>query len=120
MVAWSGGAYDLVQKVRAGGMYAGYIKKAFGDSESAWRDASPVSHVGDVKRLPPFLFVSIEKGNASTLAAEHLAGSDSGGRRSGRHPPVGKPHPHDGQSTHRRPDDTTGMVLLGFVRKVSK
>ena len=41
VVAWSGGAYDLVEKVQAGGMYAPYIEQAFGDSEAAWRDASP-------------------------------------------------------------------------------
>src|SRR5262245_19694815 len=32
VVAWSGGAYDLVAKVKAGGSYAGHIKKAFGDA----------------------------------------------------------------------------------------
>src|SRR5262249_43765511 len=37
VVAWSGGAYDLVDKVKSGGSYAKHIKNTFGDSESAWR-----------------------------------------------------------------------------------
>ena len=75
VVAWSGGAYDLVAKVKAGGMYGPYIKQAFGDSEAAWRDASPVAHVGDAKPLPPFLFVSVvDRGKKdSKVAAENLA-----------------------------------------------
>ncbi len=76
VVAWSGGAYDLVAKVKAGGMYGPYIKNAFGDSEAAWRDASPMAHVGDFKPLPPFLFISVvDRGKTtSKLAAEKLAG----------------------------------------------
>jgi acetyl esterase/lipase len=86
VVAWSGGAYDLVEKVKAGGTYGPYIHQAFGDSEAAWRDASPVNHVGDAKTLPPFLFISVERGNASTLAAEKLAGliRDAKGRATTR------------------------------------
>src|SRR5262249_10663700 len=74
VVAWSGGAYDLVEKVKAGGSYADHIKKTFGDSEDAQRDASPVAHVKDVQKGPAFLFVSVERGNPSHKAAERLAG----------------------------------------------
>ena len=66
VVAWSGGAYDLVAKVKAGGSYAAYIRQAFGNSEAAWRDASPVAHVGDARTMPPFLFASVERGSAAT------------------------------------------------------
>ncbi len=73
VVAWSGGAYDLVQKVKDGGSYAGYIQQAFGPSEEAWRKASPVAHLDGVKQGPPFLFASVEPGKPSQLAAERLA-----------------------------------------------
>ncbi len=73
VVAWSGGAYDLAEKVGEGGMYAPYVRQAFGDSPAAWQDASPVAHVGDAKPLPPFLFISVERGNASHEASERLA-----------------------------------------------
>src|SRR5581483_7214023 len=53
VVAWSGGAYDLVDKMKSEGQYPKYIRQAFGDTESAWRDASPLYHVGDAA-LPPF------------------------------------------------------------------
>ena len=120
VVAWSGGAYDLVEKVHAGGMYAGYIKQAFGDTEAAWRDASPMAHVGDAKPLPPFLFVSVEKGNASNLAAEKLAGliKAAGGRADTR---ILENRTHmTANHLLGAPDDTTGTILLGFVRKVTK
>ena len=78
VVAWSGGAYDLVEKVKAGGMYPPYIRKAFGDSEAAWRDASPVAHVGDTRPIPPFLFISVERGNPSYQASESPGRPDSG------------------------------------------
>ena len=82
VVAWCGGAYDLVQKVNDGGAYADYIKQAFGTEEAAWRDASPVAHVGDVKAGPSFLFASIEPGKPSQQAAERLASliRDAGGK----------------------------------------
>ena len=41
-------------------------ERHFGDTEAEWRDASPVAHVGDAA-MPAFLFVSIEKGNASLI-----------------------------------------------------
>ena len=120
VVAWSGGAYDLVEKVRAGGMYAGYIKQAFGPAEATWRDASPMAHVGDAKSLPPFLFISVEKGNASNLAAEKLAGliKAAGGRADTRIID-GRTH-FTANHLLGAPDDTTGTILLGFVRDVTK
>src|SRR5262245_32985808 len=60
VVAWSGGMYDLVERANGEGMYPKYIRQAFGDSEAAWRDASPAAHVGDGP-LPPFLFAYIER-----------------------------------------------------------
>ncbi len=120
VVAWSGGSYDLVQKVDQGGAYADYIKKAFGDSEEVWRDASPVGHVHDVKAGPPFLFVSIEAGSASHQAAERLAKliQDAGGKATST---MLEGRDHFGANHFLgAPDDTTGMVLLQFVTDVTK
>jgi acetyl esterase/lipase len=120
VVAWSGGAYDLVEKVKAGGAYAGYIKKTFGDSEDAWRAASPVTYAKEGRSKPPFLFVSIERGNASHKAAERLAGliRDAGGKAESSLL-EGRDHFHANHLLGA-PDDTTGMVLLYFVRKGSR
>jgi hypothetical protein len=119
VVAWSGGAYDLVEKVKAGGAYAGYIKKAFGETEDAWRDASPVAHAKEGRTKPPFLFVSIERGNPSHKAAERLAQliRDAGGKAESSLL-EGRDHFHANHLLGA-PDDTTGKVLLDFVRKVS-
>ena len=119
-VAWSGGAYDLVAMVKAGGSYAPYIRQAFGDSEAVWRDASPIAHVGDAKPLPPFLFVSFQKGNGSNLAAEKLAGliKDKGGRANTRIL-EGRTH-FTANHLIGAPEDKTGTILLDFVRDVTR
>ena len=120
VVAWSGGAYDLVEKVKAGGMYPPYIRTAFGDSPAAWRDASPVAHVGDARPLPPFLFVSVERGNPSHQAAERLAGliRDAKGKAESL---VIEGRSHF-MANHLLGRLTTrpGAMLLEFVRKVTR
>jgi acetyl esterase/lipase len=120
VVAWSGGAYDLVQKVKAGGLYADHIKKTFGKTEEAQHDASPVAHVKDVKSGPAFLFVSVERGNASHKAAERLGGTI----RDAKGNAVSKLlEGRDHMSANHllgAPNDTTGAVLLDFVREVTK
>jgi arylformamidase len=119
VVAWSGGAYDLVAKVKAGGTYGPYIKQAFGDSEAAWRDASPIAHVGDAKPLPPFLFVSVERGNASHQAAEKLAGliNKANGRATSK---IIENRTHQtANALIGAPEDTTGKLLLDFVREIT-
>ena len=120
VVAWSGGSYDLVQKVEQGGAYAHYIKKAFGDSPEVWADASPVSHVNGVKAAPSFLFVSIEAGNPSHQAADRLAAliRAAGGTATSK---LLEGRDHFGANHYLgAPDDTTGAVLLEFVTVATK
>jgi arylformamidase len=119
VVAWSGGAYDLVEKVKQGGTYGPYIEQAFGKNETSWRDASPVAHVGDAA-TPPFLFISVEDGNPSHKAAERLAGliRDAKGQAESRLL-TGRDH-FNANHLLGAPDDTTGEVLLDFVRRVTK
>ena len=120
VVAWSGGAYDLVQKVKDGGAYADYIRKAFGDSEEAWRDASPLAHVEGAEAGPAFLLVSIAAGSASHKAAERLAGLIRGAKgRADSKLIEGRDH-FNANHLLGAPDDTTGQVLLNFVRKVTR
>jgi arylformamidase len=120
VVAWSGGAYDLVAKVKAGGSYAPYIHQAFGDSESDWRDASPMAHVGDAQPLPPFLFASIEAGSDSHQAAEKLAGEIK--KAKGRATVVVLEDRTHATANHLvgAPDDTTGSLLLKFVQEATQ
>jgi acetyl esterase/lipase len=120
VVAWSGGAYDLVAKVKAGGSYAPYIRQAFGRSEAAWRDASPVAHVGDAKPMPPFLFASVERGSASHQAAEQFAKLITTAK--GRASVVVLEHRNHMSANHLlgAADDTTGAILVKFVRDVTR
>ena len=117
VVAWSGGAYDLVAKVKAGGTYAPYIRQAFGEAESAWRDASPMTHVGDARPMPPFLFASVQAGSDSHQAAEKLA--EAINKASGRASVEVLPDRTHISANHLlgAPDDTTGELLLKFVRQ---
>jgi arylformamidase len=120
VVAWSGGAYDLVQKVNDGGMYADYIKKAFGDPEDAWRDASPVNHAKDAQNGPRFLFISIKPGDASNKAAERLAGLIREGKGNAEAKLiVGRDH-FDANHLLGAPEDTTGQILLDFIQDAAK
>jgi acetyl esterase/lipase len=119
VVAWSGGAYDLVPMVKQGSSYARYIRQAFGDREDAWREASPVAHVKDVRPGPPFLFLSVERGNASHRAAERLARliREAGGESDSR---LIEGRDHFG-ANHLlgAPGDQSGEILLDFVRRVT-
>jgi arylformamidase len=120
VVAWSGGSYDLVQKVNDGGAYADYIKKAFGPDENNWRDASPVAHLSDVKAGPPFLFASVEPGKPSQQAAERLASliRDAGGSATTK---ILEERDHFGASHYLgAPEDKTGTIFLDFVHEVTK
>jgi acetyl esterase/lipase len=119
VVAWSGGMYDLVERAKGEGTYPKYIRQAFGESERDWLDASPVAHVGDAA-MPPFLFASTEKGSASHTAAERmlrLIQEKKGQARSLLL--TGRDH---FMANHLigAPDDTTGPLLLEFIRNVTK
>ena len=89
-------------------------------SEAVWRDASPIAHVDDAKPLPPFLFVSYEQGNASNQAAERLAGliRKATGRANTRI--IEKRTHFTANHLLGAPEDTTGTILLEFVRNVTK
>jgi arylformamidase len=120
VVAWSGGAYDLAAMVKAGGAYADYIKKTFGDSEDAWRDASPVAHVKSAAEGPAFLFISVESGNASHKAAERLARLIREGKgRAESRLLEGRDH-FTANHLLGAADDATGQILLDFVGKVTR
>ena len=107
-------------KVKAGGSYGPYIKQAFGDSEAAWRDASPVAHVGDAKPMPSFLFVSVERGNGSNVAAEKLAGliRDAKGQADSKII-EGRTH-FTANALVGAPNDATGAILLDFVQRATR
>jgi arylformamidase len=119
VVAWSGGMYDLPDRVKGEGNYPKYIRQAFGEKEGALRDASPITHVGDAK-MPPVLFVSIEKGNASHKAAERMAQAIRAAKgQADTRLLEGRTH---FMANHLigAPGDTTGELLLDFIRKVTQ
>ncbi len=127
VVAWSGGMYDLVDRVKGEGNYPKYIRQAFGDEEIAWRDASPVAHVGDAA-MPPFLFSYVEQKRPETekktapamLPAQQLAALIR--KAKGQAEVRLLPDRTHFTANHLlgAPDDTTGQILVEFVRKVTK
>ncbi len=120
VVAWSGGAYDLVQKVEQGGSYAGYIKQTFGESPEAWRDASPAAHTKGVKDRPAFLFASIEPGNASHQASERMVNliREAGGNATSK---MLEGRDHFGANHFlAAPGDATGKIFLQFIDEATR
>lgn len=116
VISWSGGAFDLVDKVHSGGMYAHYIRATFGDKESQWLDASPVEHVGESQPMPPFLIVSGEQDKpASIEACNHLANliHVAGGTVQQATLP-GKDH-FNADYKLGAPGDDSGQLLLKFI-----
>jgi arylformamidase len=118
-IAWSGGMYDLVDRMKTGTNYTPYIHQTFGKAEASWQDGSPVTHVGAAP-TPPFLFVSVESGNPSHKAAEKLAGMirDAKGEAESKLL-TGRDH-FNANHLIGGPDDTTGEVLLDFIRRTTR
>jgi acetyl esterase/lipase len=120
VIAWSGGAYDLVDKVAQGGSYKQHIINAFGPEEAAWKDASPVTHAKNAAGGPAFLFASYEKGNNANKAAERLAGliRDAKGKAEVI---VLEDRTHQ-TATHLvgAPGDKTGAIILQFIADATK
>lgn len=117
VVSWSGGAFDLVDKVAEGGMYAGYIRINFGTEEATWRDASPLNHVGNSRSLPRFLFASSELGKAaSRTASEKMATRirEAGGKAETAML-IGRDHTGANHELGQVGDET-GQILLRFIR----
>lgn len=120
VVAWSGGAYDLVDKVAQGGAYRQHIINAFGPDEAVWKDASPVTHAKAGGTAPPFLFASHEKGSPAHEAAERLAGLIRGAK--GKAEVILLEDRTHQTAIHLigAPGDKTGGVLLRFVTGATK
>jgi acetyl esterase/lipase len=118
-VAWSGGAYDLVEKVNGGGMYPEFIRKNFGTTDAELRRASPMSHVGEAS-APPILFCSAERGNAASreLSERFAKLVVARGGQASTLLLEGKTHV---LANHEcgAPGDVTGEGLLKFVREVT-
>jgi len=120
VVSWSGGAFDLVGKVRSGGMYAGYIRLNFGEDEGAWRDASPIAHAGEVRPTVRFLLASAENGNpASRVISEQMVSLI---RQAGGNAQAvllsGKTH-FTANHEVGMAGDKTGEILLRFIEGLS-
>jgi arylformamidase len=124
VVAWSGGMYDLVERANGEGNYPKYIRQAFGETESEWRDASPVAHVGTAP-MPPFLFAYIErKTEAKDGQPQRIEPSkrmvEAIRKAKGSadlHLLEGKTH-FDANHFFGAPDDRTmGRLVLDFIRK---
>ena len=120
VVAWSGGSYDLVQKVEQGAPMPATSGRPSEIRRPVRRDASPVEYVKNAKGCPPFLFVSNERGSASHRAAERMATliGDAGGQATSK---LIEGRDHFG-ANHLlgAPDDATGAIVLEFVTEVTK
>jgi arylformamidase len=122
VVAWSGGMYDLPDRCKAGGMYAPFIKATFGESEDAQRAGSPMSYVKNAQGGPAFLVASTdeERAQASRDASARLLAAINAAGGSAR-PALLAGRTHRGAIEQLgAPDDTTGAVLMDFIKAVTR
>lgn len=124
VVAWSGGTYDLVDRARGEGNYPKYIRQAFGEDEAAWRDASPVAHVGKAP-MPPFLFAVVDKkpdekkAEPAASPSEHLASLIRKAKGQAEVQILADRTHFSANHLIGAPDDSTGKKLLEFVERVT-
>ncbi len=120
IVAWSGGAFDLVHKAKSDPKYLEYIRNAFGPDEQSWYDASPMNLTKNAKANPPYLFVTADpEGDSFRIVKQLMKGiQDAGGRASTL---VLRDRTHR-TANHLlgSPGDTTGTQLLEFLRANTK
>lgn len=119
VAAWSGGMYDLVDRVKTGTSYTAYIHQAFGQNETNWREASPVAHIGDGP-MPAFLFISTESGNPSHKAAEDLASRIRSAKGQAETQVLTDRTHFTANHLLGAPDDKTGAILIDFVRRSTR
>lgn len=119
-VAWSGGAYDLLEKVAENGTYKQHIINAFGDDPMVWKQCSPVTHAKNGAKAPPFLLTSYEKGGNANRAAEKLAGAVRDAK--GKAEVIVLENRTHQTAIHLlgAPDDTTGTIFMKFLKEVTK
>lgn len=116
VIAWSGGAYDLVDKAKTSKSYAGYINANFGSDLAVQAAASPIHHIGQAP-TPRFLFASYDKANDSYTAAQKMVDGITAAGGSARHILLeGKTH-FTANHEIGAPGDITGVILLDFVRQ---
>ncbi len=74
VVAWSGGQYDLVEQMNAGGSYEPFIKATFGEDAASEKAASPMTYAGNAKDGPAFLIAAVDdaRGQASRDASKQM------------------------------------------------
>lgn len=118
-VAWSGGAYDLVEKLAGGGMYPDYIRKNFGEEPRALREASPINHIAE-DPTPPMLIASAGAGNpASREISERMAALLQKANANATTLLLeGKSHVNANHEVGA-PNDLTGDQLLAWIAKVT-
>lgn len=120
VICWSGGSFDLLHKAKVDDAFAPYIRRAFGEDEATWKDASPTNQTKHAKNAPPYLFVTADPTGDSFKIAQVLAKGirDGGGRSSTL---ILKDRTHKtANALLGAPGDTTGSGLLEFVREVTK
>ena len=113
VIVLDGGGYDIPKMVNSGELFSeGRYERAFGDDESVWIDASPITHVAPGKGIPPFLLVHAWKRNASREQAQELANAlhDADVRAEIYHQP-NKNHITLNSSIGDAGDDTTARIM---------
>jgi acetyl esterase/lipase len=121
VVAWSGGMYDLVDRVKGEGMYPPFIKANFGEDEKSQRDASPMTYTKNAKNGPTYMVASTDDEKSKTSREASLKFYEALQQAGGKVKTtvlVGKTH-FTANHELGAEGDKTGPELLQFVREVT-
>ncbi len=121
VIVLDGGGYDIPAIVNSGEPFAkSRFKRAFGDTVSVWKDASPLSHVAAGKGIPPFLLVHAGKRKVSREQAETFAKAlhDAGVRAEVFHA-ADKNHLTVNRAIGDDEDETT-QAIMTFLNSIVK
>jgi len=74
VILLDGAGYDIAKTMETAGPVLGRLyRDAFGDDRDVWRDASPITHVGKDKGIPPFLLLHAGAREESAARSRELS-----------------------------------------------
>jgi len=119
VVAWSGGAYDLVAKVAEGGSYKEHIGNAFGPDEAAWKDRVAGGAREERRERPAVPVRLLREGEQREQGRREACRADPRREGQSRGDRVGEPHAPDGQPPARRARRQDRCDLPQFLADVT-
>lgn len=121
VILLDGAGYDISKRLEsAGPLGGGLYRTVFGADETAWKDASPISHVAEGKDIPPFLILYVADRIVSKRMSEGFAQTlRQAGVLAKAVPAEGKTHATINRDIGK-PDDKPSQAVFEFLEDIEK